>query len=292
MNAMQSTQILMFVDVVGSAHIYQRMSDSEASQAIDRCLKRVQRAIESGGGRIVQSVGDEVLAVFGGAEEACAAAIEAQQRVADLPPVSGVRLQIRIALHHGDFAQAGDNLEGEAITTAARMAGLAKGEQILCSENVSQALGDLSLYRPRASSMLEQRRGHPSLPPLQQLDWLSLPASATTEPQQAEPLLRIHYRGQTYVVDTVSPHLTIGREPGNTIQINDRKASRQHARIEKRPDGFYLVDTSTNGSFVYFKGKQENMIRRYEIHLADSGSICLGCSRNDPNADCLIFEQT
>lgn len=55
--------------------------------------------------------------------------------------------------------------------------------------------------------------------------------------------------GQSFALKE-SP-LTIGRHGSSQIQLWDTKASREHARIEKRSDGYYIVDLdSRNGTYV------------------------------------------
>ncbi len=45
--------------------------------------------------------------------------------------------------------------------------------------------------------------------------------------------------------------LSIGRSPGNSIQIDDLQVSRKHARIIEKDDGLYLVDLgSGNGTYI------------------------------------------
>jgi predicted component of type VI protein secretion system len=55
--------------------------------------------------------------------------------------------------------------------------------------------------------------------------------------------------GQTFVPD--QDLLTLGRDPNNTIVINDPQISRQHARITRQGGLLVLEDIgSTNGTFV------------------------------------------
>jgi len=102
--------------------------------------------------------------------------------------------------------------------------------------------------------------------------------------------LHIRYHGQNFLVDERSPTLTLGRDPRCKLVVAERKASRQHARIERRGQDYYLVDTSTNGSFVSIAGQREILIRRHEIQLTGQGLICFGASINDPAADRAEFE--
>jgi predicted component of type VI protein secretion system len=55
--------------------------------------------------------------------------------------------------------------------------------------------------------------------------------------------------GQAF--ELTQPVLTLGREKGNDIQIDDPKLSRHHARLTLGPTGYVLEDLgSTNGTFV------------------------------------------
>ena len=73
----------------------------------------------------------------------------------------------------------------------------------------------------------------------------------------------------------------MGRDPGSDIIITDPKASRHHARIEKRRDKFFLADQSTNGTFVTFTGEREVALRREEIMLRGAGQIRFGHSATE-----------
>jgi predicted component of type VI protein secretion system len=42
----------------------------------------------------------------------------------------------------------------------------------------------------------------------------------------------------------------------------DRKASRLHARIERRRDKFVIVDVSSNGTYCTMDGEPEILLRR------------------------------
>jgi predicted component of type VI protein secretion system len=81
----------------------------------------------------------------------------------------------------------------------------------------------------------------------------------------------------------------LGRDPGSDLVISDAKASRHHARIEKRRDKFFISDQSTNGTYVTFAGEQEIVLRREEVTLRGSGSILFGRSRADPSGDSVEF---
>ena len=58
--------------------------------------------------------------------------------------------------------------------------------------------------------------------------------------------------------------VTIGRSSGADILLDDITVSREHARVVRRPDGFYIEDAdSLNGTYVNR--------RRIESHKLDDG---------------------
>lgn len=81
---------------------------------------------------------------------------------------------------------------------------------------------------------------------------------------------------------------SIGRHPDNTIQILDRIISKEHAQVQRLPDGGFLLRDlqSLNGTFM--RGD-----RVAELRLNDGDEITMGSTRllyvelNDPGAEAL-----
>jgi len=104
----------------------------------------------------------------------------------------------------------------------------------------------------------------------------------------AKPIiLQLKHGGQTWELDYDG--IVLGRDPQCNVVISDRNASRQHARIERRRDKFFLVDQSTNGSFVVFANEAEVVLRREELMLRGSGRIGFGHSVDLPETETVSF---
>ncbi|MBS1144706.1 MAG: Forkhead-associated [Proteobacteria bacterium] len=298
MSTTQRKLIVMFADVSGSTALFERLGDKEAMHAVERCLKRMKRSIDGYKGKTIQVVGDELLAAFDTAEDACQAAIDMQQRIADLPPVSGLKLTIRIGLHYGEVTDDGIKLTGAAIATAARIAGIARRDQILCSSVLVKVLPQPSYISADPLPDLGTVPEDGEALSLFQINWPSYQGAGSSAPLStfghppivSSDRLCVRHRGKAFLLDDKTPVLTIGRDLGCKLVIDDRKASRQHARVERRGDGYYLVDTSTNGCFVTLSGRPEVMIRRHEIQLDSRGQISFGNSGNDPASEIVEFE--
>jgi|GEM_PF-5467228 len=73
-------------------------------------------------------------------------------------------------------------------------------------------------------------------------------------------------RGRIY--DKLDPPITIGREEGNTIQLNDERVSRFHLKIQEDNARLVLTDLeSTNGTKVNNEDIQLRILRFGDIIL-------------------------
>src|SRR5207248_11627284 len=60
----------------------------------------------------------------------------------------------------------------------------------------------------------------------------------------------------------LAPPITVGREEGNTIQLNDERVSRYHVKIQEDHDRLVITDLeSTNGTKVNNEDVQLRILR-------------------------------
>jgi len=114
--------------------------------------------------------------------------------------------------------------------------------------------------------------------------------AVSTAPQFVLARLFISYRDMEVTLDSMRGLLTLGRDIGNEVVIKDQRASRNHARIERRRDRFVLVDQSTNGTFLRIEGESEVILKREEITLRGNGTIGFGHSALEQGIDLMRFE--
>ncbi|MGE5384415.1 MAG: adenylate/guanylate cyclase domain-containing protein [Betaproteobacteria bacterium] len=286
---------VLFADVSGSTKLYERLGDAEALRAVDRVIKRMERAIQGFKGRLVKTIGDEVMATFNTAEDAFMASTEMQQRVSDLPAVSGVKLTIRVGFHYGSAIEEANDVFGDTVNTAARIVGLANSEQILSSKQTIDELPALLRDSTRDLEQLSVKGKADGVHVFEvlwrQTDELTMKAKSIVKaPGAASVKLCLRYRGKAFLLDDKSALLTMGRDHGSDLVIEDRKASRHHARIERRGDKYMIIDQSTNGTYLAPKGEKEVLLRREEVLLQGAGTICFGGSINETHADFVQYE--
>lgn len=79
------------------------------------------------------------------------------------------------------------------------------------------------------------------------------------------------------VFDELDPPITIGREEGNTIQLNDERVSRFHLKIQEDNDRLVLTDLeSTNGTKVNNEDIQLRILRHGDIISVGRSVILYG----------------
>ena len=129
------------------------------SKAIGRCLSFVRIACEGQGGRVVKTIGDEIMAVFPGADQAAeAAARDAGAHLANSRPSARLRLAIRVGFHFGPAIAVEGDVFGDSVNVAARMTALAKGEQVILSAATAGALSPLAAV-PRPGDRFADGQG-------------------------------------------------------------------------------------------------------------------------------------
>jgi hypothetical protein len=290
MNQPTDLVTIMVIDVTGSTELHRRLSDVEAARAVERCLKRITRCIESFRGRTLKIIGYETLAAFDSTEDACHAAIEVQTRIDDLPPISGLKLTVRIGLHSGVLVDGLDLMQQETVLTTARTASHAAPGQIYMTESILPAVPQ----QLRIAVLKHASYGHvvesDSNLQLLQLSWRAPPPTIIEE-KKPLPQLIIFYHDAVFTLTADSPVFTMGRDHESSLLVNDSKASRKHGRIEMRKTGFFYVDSSTNGSFITFNNHSEHLLHRKEVRLENYGRVCFGASGREENTDFFTFEQ-
>lgn len=135
---------LMFTDVVGSTDLTHRVGDEIARQAIESHRRIVREAIAKHGGREIDSIGDGFMIGFLSPRQAvtCAVAIhKALEEHGGEHPAEDVR--VRIGLNVGEVLERGGHPFGAAVNATQRVAGHAKGAQVLVSEPVRHLAGTI-----------------------------------------------------------------------------------------------------------------------------------------------------
>lgn len=280
---METTLAIVFADIAGSTRIYETLGDAKAREAIGDGLAALARVTDRMGGRVVKTIGDEVMSTFTSAASAVAAAVAMQDAILGLPPAGGQRMAIRIGLHFGPLVTVDGDVFGDAVNVAARMVAQAKAGEILTTGATVTLLDARARHECRQIGWIEVKG---KADPLEICEVMWRTEEATTmriAPLSSAPAMRpaalrliLSAAGRTVEVSAANPSATLGRSAEASLTIPYGRVSRQHARIEMRNDRFMLTDQSANGTFVAPADAPRRFVHRDSCELAASGVLGLG----------------
>lgn len=270
---------VLFADVVGSTRMYDTLGDVQAKLMVDECIALMRQIVHQYGGRVVKTIGDEVMCVLPNANNAYLASTDMQHQITALPEISGVRRSIRVGFNFGVVIEENNDVFGDTVNLAARMTGLARGQQIITTGATVARLAPMLQMSTRPIAVIPIKGKGDDVNVCEVIwqggDELTMAAPLATL-NRAVIKLSLTHGIQTLVLDKFSNGIVIGRDPNCDICVEDRGASRQHARIERRRNKYFLIDQSTNGTYVVFAGEGEIVLRREEAMLRGSGTIAFG----------------
>jgi adenylate cyclase len=283
---------VLFADVSGSTSLYEIAGDDAALEAISACLAAARAATEACGGRVVKTMGDEIMSIFPEPDAAANAAADIQARIEALPEVAGKKLGVRVGFHHGPVLQRDDDVFGDTVNLAARLVAQAKKGEIILSTDTADLLGPVFRTMVRELHAITVK-GKAEEIGLVELIWkrdadATVFAGVQNRGRMARQALRLQYRGGELPQRRDTESISIGRDPASGLVVHDEMASRQHCTIERRQEQFVLRDHSTNGTYVTFDGDVEITVRRSEVSLRRHGWISFGQPRK-PGVEVVEF---
>ena len=291
--AVQSAMGVLFADIAGSTRLYDVFGDERAKAMVDECIGIMRAVVVRYGGRVIKTIGDEVMCVLPSADNACIAATDMQLKISALPVVSTVKRAVRIGFHFGAVIEENNDVFGDTVNLAARMTGLAKGQQIITTLTTIEKLSPMLRASTRRIAALSVK-GKGDDVEVCEVIWQASEeltmATPSILPNLRQARLSLRHAGVEHILEEANSSLVLGREPTCQMVVPDRMASRQHARIERRRDKFFIVDQSTNGTFVAFDGEAEVTLRREEVMLRGKGRITLGHSLSESTEEAIEFE--
>ena len=279
----QNTGCVLFADVSGSTKLYEAVGDAAALATIDLCVRLFAALAVQHGGRVVKTIGDEVMAIFPRPAEAGHAAVDIQLAMHEMAPVDKVRLGVRIGMHHGAVVERDGDVFGDTVNLAARLTEMASSGQIITSLETVELLDPLQKMDCRSLYAIPVKGKERDVGICEVLwtdtdDVTQLVAQRATTDSGTQ--LRIVYRSRVIVLDDSRRSLVLGREATADLVVPERMASRTHCEIERRQDKFMITDRSANGTYLTIDGDREIVLRREEAMLRHHGVIALGQSQN------------
>ncbi len=274
---------VLFADLVGSTALYERLGDETARAMVARALSELTACVHDHGGTVIKSLGDAVMASFAEAAAAMEAATAMHAGGHLLTQLFREGIAFRIGAAFGDVVREDDDLFGDIVNVAARIADRASAEKIFLNEALFLALPEAMQARVR---LLEHATVKGRREAVDLYEYLWSQREATVMSRSSISQLR-----RAIAIELVVEHaslpapltlestqlpFTIGRGEQSLLRIPQPLVSRQHAHIECRNGLLYLHDHSTNGTWLARREQTPIFLHQEQAVLDDEGRISLG----------------
>ena len=281
----------MFADVTGSTRLYETLGDENAERIIGKVLDIMRAVTEGYQGFVIKTIGDEIMCRFPSANDCVRAAIECQEEISAGIQGETIEISIKVGLHFGPAILMEDgDVFGDAVNVSARMAGIAKGAQIITTEETISLL-DADLQDMSRQFDRTNVKGKEEEIIVYQVVWEASDDVTRIEineggVEEAVKYLSLEFQGgENRIASDDHRTFVIGRGVQSDLMCKTRLASRSHATLEFRRGKFTLTDQSSNGTFVVTDDGETIFLRRQELMLWGSGYIGLGeeVTKDDPD---------
>ena len=278
-----SEAAVLFADVSGSTKLYETAGDTVAHAAIEKCVGLMRDKTVQAQGRVIKTIGDEVMSAFPTADAAADAAIEMQSAIAGLPAVGTTKVGIRIGFNFGPIVERDGDIFGDAVNLASRLSHVATKDQIITAKDTVMRMSPMLKSSTRSITTI-QVKGKAEEIQVYELIWqqsedMTTLATSKSVFKPKKTVLRLKVQGSDVELSADRPVVALGRDATADVVIRERMASRAHGKIERRLDKFILTDHSANGTYVTIEGDREIVLRREEFTLRGHGWIAFGQPR-------------
>jgi len=270
---------ILFADICRSTVLFEKIGDQAALDLVIKALSLTEDIARNNHGHVIGTIGDEVLCTFTNPEDAMITAKQVHTRMQKSVAMHEHQLAMRVGVNSGPVVCTSDNVYGDTVNIAERIAQQAKANQsLISSTTIAVTRGNLhEQLRLVGQLSLQGKAGTIEVHELLEQDAEeAITEVATTREIPARSfLMTASYRSRQMRFDPMLVRFLFGRGIDCDQAIDHPTISREHAEFQYRDGQFLLRDFSTNGSVIVMGNKIEQ-IHRSSMALKDSGKIYLG----------------
>jgi len=285
-----NSAVVLFADITHASGLFSELGATWAVDVISSVHEHLREVTRRHHGEVIKTVGTEIICSFDRPDDAAMATGDMHLRIRRAAEGAdperreevGMRdIRLSMGLHFGPILAEDGDVFGDTVNVAARLMGMAKAGQTLCSR---QLVDELAIELRSSIRFFNKvsPRGKSEAVEIHEMLWevedLTIEATVMALPQQRKRHGRLHIRcgGEEFELGDAMPTLSIGRSADNDLVYPGNFASRKHAEIEYARGRFSIMDQSANGTYVVCEDGTVVPLRRDKHVLDGVGSIYLG----------------
>ena len=280
---------VLFCDICGSTSYFEKYGEEAGGKMIRACRQVVGDAIRAQGGEL-RPVADQMVAIFpnadalmmaGSAAHAAVAASATVKIVRGQAPPEPVRIHSGAAFGTVGIDDAGE-MFGDVMNVAARICDLAGPDQFFVTKTLASRLSAVNRAETRVIGSFPVRGKSASLDVLEVI-WAKEGLTARAPaPAVEESWVEVRFGDQIARLAPNKTKVKLGRGTTNDVVVTDRAVSREHAEVIHRRGRCYLVDRSTNGTYLRPGRRKPHHLHREELLIEGEGTFSLGRADGPP----------
>lgn len=138
---------VLFADISGSTALYDQLGNETALNMITSTLNLLKQEVARHKGTLIKTIGDEIMCTFPNALRAAQAA-RAMHLVVDAKKPGGEHpISVRIGLHFGDVILKANDVFGDTVNVAARIASITRAQQTMTTQELIDVLPADFVYK-------------------------------------------------------------------------------------------------------------------------------------------------
>jgi hypothetical protein len=287
---------ILFVDVAGSVQMHAMLGDAEAHRRIVDILTVMGHLVGRCHGRVIETIGDEIMCAFESADDAFEAACRIQGTLDSEQPEDAY---VRAGMHSGVTSEEDGHPFGDTVNMAARVVALAKAGQVMLTGDSFLRLNQTNRSRTSYFSNVYIKGKHEPVA-IHQASWnpgddtVILNSNRDTPTVPADKVQLRHRDTDTILTEGIE--LLLGRGPQCELRVISDAASRIHATLKCQGGQLVLADRSTNGTYARTLAEQPSsdstdVFFHHKVWITSgSGIISLGKPVSSDDANLVYFK--
>lgn len=270
---------ILFADICRSTVLFEELGDEQALELVMQAIDLASAIVEQNNGNIIGTIGDEVMCTFVSPEDAIITASQIHYQMKNDPAMQSHQLAMRVGINSGTVVSLSNNVYGDTVNVASRLAQQAKANQSLVSSatiaSIRENLRDHLRFIGRIN--LKGKAGTIEVHEVLESDAKDeiTEVSTNAEITGRAFLMTARYRSKQMRFDPMLVRFLFGRSMDCDQVVDHPTVSREHAEFVYQNGQFLFRDFSTNGSVVVRNNRNVN-VHRSSVELNSNGKIYLG----------------
>ncbi len=262
--------------------MFDTLGDVMAKQIVSETTQCMDQEVEPYHGRVIRTIGDEVMAELPCPEQGFLAAIAMHLSLAKHNASTGKNTQIRVGFNCGDIIHEDGDVYGDAVNVASRMVDQCHPGQILTTQGTAAIMPASVSDTMRSlgtSSLKGKEMDIEVFEILWQDDRSKLRVVSRHTPsfnEELSPSLCLEYQKNRVTIQKRGTPFVLGRNSQTNLWVDDDRVSHIHAAIEHHQGQYNLSDRSTNGTWTCLGHRERLFFHQESLLLHSASTIGLG----------------